>query len=211
MLLAGCSADPLGHLDSRATLVNDLAAQLDHGQTRSYSADYRLSDGSRATLAQQGDPHRIAYIFSSGRYVRLVLSVLRCGDTSCTLSTRPPNNYQQPPDADAVGTASDHRFLTAQQMLGLIQAAGETPGSTIAGTTRTIAGQRSRCVRVRSGGDAFTACLTLSGAPASFRGVAGGHRYEFSLTGWRDQVVGRPFSVPHGVRVVDERTSPTPR
>jgi|GEM_PF-5313188 len=197
LLLAGCSTGSLDRFGTRSAAVNGLAAQLDHGQDDSYTADYRLSDGSRAVFAQQGDPHRIGYDFDSGRYIRTVLWVIRCTATTCTRGHRPADDYQQPPDEAAVRAASAYRFVTAQRIIGLVRAAAERPGSSVHVDRRTIAGQPARCVR--TGG--FTGCLTDAGVPALFRGTVDGYRIEETLIRYRPRVVGHPFGPMPGVRL----------
>jgi hypothetical protein len=215
VLLAGCSTNGMYHFRGRARLVNDLAAQLDHGRARWYTAQYRLADAGRAVLVQQGRPHRVSYTFFSGsdfsgRYARLGTRVVRCTATSCTVTDRPPADRAQPPDAGAVAAASGGRFVTTEQLLRLVQAAAEQRESTIEVDRRTIGGQRVRCLRITGTKEPFTACLTHSGAPALFRGTVDGRHVDLTLTDYRPGLGGHPFAPQPNLPVVDRLASPTP-
>lgn len=215
LLLAGCSTNGTYHFRGRSVLVNDLAAQLDHGQLRSYTAHYRLADGGNAVLVQQGSPHRLSYTFFSGsdfsgRYVRLVTHVIRCTTASCTVTDRPSTDRAQPPDAGALAAASDDRFVTTEQILGLVRTAAEQRASTIDSQRRTIGGQPVRCLEVTGVKAPFTACLTHSGAPALFRGTVEGRPIDLALTSYQPGVVGHPFGPRQDLPLVDRGASPAP-
>ncbi|BCJ26083.1 hypothetical protein Asera_01910 [Actinocatenispora sera] len=215
LLLTGCSATGAYHFRGRSVVVNDLAAQLDHGQARSYTAHYRLADAGRAVLVQQGSPHRLSYTFFtgsdfSGRYVRLVTRTVRCTATSCTVADRAPTDRIRPPDAGALAAASGDRFVTTEQILGLVRTAAEQRASTIEVDRRTVGGQPVRCLRVTGIKAPFTACLTHSGAPALFRGTVDGRPIDLALTSYQAGVVGHPFGPRQDLPVVDHRASPAP-
>jgi len=75
----GCTAvsDPQGAID-QSRLVNDLAGRLNRADTLTYTADYQLSDGRDASIAQSQDPVRAAYTYPGGKLVVTAESTAAC-------------------------------------------------------------------------------------------------------------------------------------
>ncbi|WP_203655601.1 hypothetical protein [Actinocatenispora rupis] len=204
--LTGCAAGTTYHLRGRAELVNALAARLDHHDATSYTATYRLGDGSTATVTVNGEPKRIAYTFTTGRYVRTGTTIVRCTPTVCTLDDRPTTQAKTVPDVDAIDAASAHRFIPAEQVLTLLMRAAEDPSTRLARSTGALAGQSVTCVDVPG---SFRSCITGTGALASFTGTVGGHRVDASLVDYQPEALGHPFGPSRTARIDDRRTAPT--
>jgi hypothetical protein len=67
LTVTGCQTlDDAGQVIDRADLVNDLATRLDRALELDYSADYQLSGGRTASIAQSTDPPRSVYTYPGG-------------------------------------------------------------------------------------------------------------------------------------------------
>lgn len=203
LLLSGCGN--AYHLRGRAELVNHLAARLDHHDATSYTATYRLGDDTTATVTVNGVPKRIAYTFTTGRYVRTGTSIVRCTPTVCTLTDRPVTQAKTVPDVAAIDAASAHRFVPAEQVLSLVMRAAEDHTTRLGHSSGALAGQAVTCVDVAG---SFRACLTDTGALASFAGSVGGHRVDVTLVDYQPTALGHPFGPSRTARVDDRRTGP---
>jgi hypothetical protein len=208
---AGCSPSSVSALPSKATVINELAARLDHGDSNQYQATYRLGGGWRATVSQATGPIRHAWSFSSGSasssFVTTWSATSTCTGTpvTCTLTAPPVLNDQ--PDIDAIFRTSGQRFVSAQQLMSLLTNAS-LHGATVRGRSTTVAGSSAYCATASGGGTpGFTGCLTSGGALASFAGTVDGHRVDAELTSISPgQPAADAFGMPPGATIVDRRS-----
>jgi hypothetical protein len=207
---AGCSPSSVSALPSKATVTNELAARLDHGDANQYQASYRLAGGWTATVSQATGPIRHAWSFASAgaasSYTTTWSAATTCTGTpaTCTLTAPPVLNDQ--PDIAAIFQASGYRFVSSEQLMSLLTNAS-MHRATVRGHSTTVAGVAAYCATASGGSTpGFTGCLTAGGALASFTGTVGGHRVDAVLTG---VTPGRPaasaFETPAGATVVDHR------
>lgn len=207
----GCSPSSVSALPSKATVINELAARLDHGDGNQYQAGYRLDGGWTATVSQATGPIRHAWSFSSGRasssYLTTWSATSTCTGTpvTCTLTAPPVLNDQ--PDFAAIFRTSGQRFVPPEQLMSLLTNAS-LHGATVRGHTTTVAGKSAYCGSATGGGTpGFTGCLTSGGALASFTGTVDGHRVDVQLT---SVTPGQPsadrFVTPPGATIVDRRS-----
>ena len=205
-LLAGCDTAALHHLRGRAHIVNTLAAIMDRYQLYMYRADYRLADGSAATVAHGSQPQRSEYWFTSGRYVVTPTVLATCtGTTTCTLVT--PYAYgRNNLDTAAVRRVSDQRFVPVEEVMSIITDAAQADGTTFTPTGATIAGQYSHCVSV-TGSTTFDACITSRGVLSRFTGTVHGHKLDIEMTRFQRVPSGVSFGTPPGATIIDHRTT----
>lgn len=211
---AGCSPSSVSALPSKATVINELAARLDHGDANQYQARYRLAGGWTATVSLATGPIRHAWSFasagSSSSFTTTWSATTTCaGGTgaaaTCTLTAPPVLNDQ--PDINAIFRTSGYRFVPAQQFMSLLTNASLRQ-ATVRGHSTTVAGRSAYCATVSGGSTpGFTGCLTSGGALASFTGTVDGHRVDAELTGvTAGQPAAAAFEAPAGATVVDHRS-----
>ena len=208
----GCDAN---QVISRAALVNDLAARLDHAGQLTYTADYQLPGGARATIAQAQSPLRAAYTFPGGKVMITADLTADCRATgtamTCTLTPPPsPGTDSTIGLLTAVGGAADSAGVVSPTLVvSLLTAASLDSNAVISQHDTTIAGEHATCVDVsgvdNAAASAFTACITVGGVLGSFRGTVDGVPVEISMTGLRDAVAENAFDLPAGARIVDRR------
>ncbi len=210
--LTGCSVDSTYHLRGRAEVVDHLTQRLARNElVTPYTATYQIGGDASATVTYAVHPRRVAYVFGSGRYVhtnRLAMFCTVAGkSTDCTVHSTPVTASRPQPDLARIRAASAQRFVPSEAVISLLTRASEDAGSQIQWADRRIAGQQVSCVNVRGGHatDPFDACLTGSGALASFTGRLDGHQFDVTLTDYQRHAVGRPYGIPAGARVDDQR------
>jgi hypothetical protein len=218
LVLAGTAACDGG--DAETGLLNNLAARLDRAGELTFTAEYRLGDGSTAVLAQAQQPRRAAYLYAGGRSVSTETQLATCqtgsGGSRCTL-TAPPSPGNEPAldllatvAADGVltaspsaGTGSPAGMVTPAAALRLVSAAVRD-GATVTRLDNTIAGEPATCVGVH-GSTGFTTCVTESGLLGSFTGTVNGSVVTFELTSFTSDVKPDVFALPPGATVDDRR------
>ena len=206
----GCqSLDDAGQALGRADLVNDLAARMDRALEQTWAADYQLSGGRTASIAQTKEPLRSSYTWPDGKITVTQEAVTTCattaGRTSCTVL--PPVLTAGKPSVAVYGEAAKRGLVTPPAVIRLLTAAALDPEASIAQSDTTLAGHHATCVDVTRSGDRFTACVTTEGVLGSFTGTLDGRPEELALTGYTETVDPRTFDVPAGAGVVDSRTS----
>ncbi|MCX4474339.1 hypothetical protein C5N14_24735 [Micromonospora sp. MW-13] len=207
--VTGCQAlDDAGRAIGRADLVNDLAARLDRALELTYSADYQLSGGRTASIAQGQDPARSAYTWPGGRLTVTAEATTRCetggARTVCTLLAPPATTAK--PSVALFTEANQRGLVTPPVVLGLLTEAALDPEAVVAQNDTTLAGHHATCLEVqRSAGD-FTACVTTEGVLGSFTGKLDDRPVELALTRYSDTVDGASFALPAGAGVVDRRS-----
>jgi hypothetical protein len=203
----GSAGDAQQILD-RARLVNDLADRLTKANELTYTADYLLSDGGTATIAQAQQPRRVAVRYPGGAFLVTPGRVADCrtagAATTCTL-TAPPS-----PSSDALQvTIRDSALIAPAQVVGLLTAASLSSNTVVDEHDTTIGGEHATCVAVtgveNATASAFTACITAAGVLGSFSGTVGGTRLDVSLTRLQDTIAADAFELPTGAKIVDHR------
>ncbi|MFF3866925.1 hypothetical protein [Micromonospora sp. NPDC001898] len=208
--VTGCQAlNDAGQAFGRSDLVNDIAARLDRALELTYSADYQISGGQAASIAQTQDPARSAYAWPGGRLTVAAEATTRCetgtARTVCTLLAPPVTTVK--PSVALFTEAEQRGLVTPPVVVGLLAEAALDPEAVVAQSGTTLAGHPATCVNVqRSAGD-FTACVTTEGVLGSFTGNLDGRPTELALTRYSDTVDGASFELPAGAVVVDRRSA----
>jgi hypothetical protein len=210
--LTGCSSigDAQQVID-RAHLVNDLASRLDHASELTYTADYQLPGGARATITQGQTPLRTAYIYPGGKFATTPDATIDCqtagGAMTCTL-TAPPS-----PSTDATTTLldvlRDRGLVPPTLVVGLLTAASLSPNTVIKQHDTTLAGEHATCVDVtgveNAAASQFDACITSAGVLGSFKGAVDSKAMDVSLVRYLASVTGDAFNLPGDAQTVDQR------
>ncbi|WP_200209402.1 hypothetical protein [Micromonospora coerulea] len=212
LTVTGCQAlDDAGQALGHADLVNDLAARMDRSLEQTWAADYQLSGGRAASIAQTKEPLRSSYTWPAGKITVTQDAVTNCttaaGQTSCTVV--PPVLTAGKPSVAVYAEASKRGLVTPPAVIRLLTEAALDPQASITQSDTTLAGHHATCVDVTRAGERFTACVTNEGVLGSFTGSLDGRPEELALTSYTDIVDPRAFDVPAGAGVVDRRT-PTP-
>lgn len=216
--LAGCGTS------ERPDLLNDLAARLDRAGDLTFTAEYRLTDGAVAVLAQSKEPRRAAYTHPGGKLIATETQLADCwtGPTgmACTIKTPPSTTTDPVIDmlADAARNTPSSRPLAGRPTPAANSAAIVTPtmavrllseavldGETITQHEATIADEPATCFGVHGSGG-FTACITARGLLGSFAGTVDGRLMELELTRFSTSVDPVEFQLPDGATVVDLRS-----
>lgn len=210
LTVTGCQAlDDAGQALGRADLVNDLAARMDRALEQTWAADYQLTGGQTASIAQTEDPLRSAYTWPAGKITVTQEALTRCatagGRTSCTVL--PPVLTAGKPSVVVYTEVGKHGLITPPAVIRLLTQAALDPAATIIQSDTTLAGHHATCVDVTGAGDHFTACVTTEGVLGSFTGTLQGKPAELALTRYAETVDAAAFDVPPGAGVVDRRTA----
>ncbi|MEW2326787.1 hypothetical protein AB0880_03125 [Micromonospora chersina] len=206
--VTGCQAlDDTGVALGRADLVNDLAARMDRALEQTWAAEYQLSGGRTASIAQTEEPLRSSYTWPDGKITVTQEAVSRCrtaaGRTFCTVS--PPVLTAGKPSVVVYGEAREHGLVTPPAVIRLLTEAALNPEAIIEQTDTTLAGHHAACVDVTGSGDHFTACVTSEGVLGSFIGTLDGKPAEVTLSRYTDTVEPAAFELPAGAAVEDRR------
>lgn len=214
-VLTGCTAigDAQQVID-RARLVNDLASRLDHAGELTYTAEYQLSGGGRATIAQAQDPLRVAYTYPQGKLMLLPDRTVDCraatagAAPTCTLSA--PPSATTDPASGLLAAVGDRGLVPPTVVVRLLTAASLSSDAVVAQHDTTIAGEHATCVDVAGVENApsskFTACITAAGVLGQFSGTFDGAAVDASLTRYADSVAEDAFDLPSAAKVVDTRS-----
>ncbi|WP_262287081.1 hypothetical protein [Micromonospora sp. MA102] len=208
--VTGCQAlDDTGVALGRADLVNDLTARMDRALEQTWAADYQLSGGRTASIAQTKEPLRSSYTWPDGKITVTQEAVTRCantaGRTSCTVS--PPVLTAGKPSVVVYGEVGKLGLVTPPAVIRLLTDAALDPEATIEQSDTTLAGHHATCVDVTRAGNRFDACVTTEGVLGSFTGTLDGKPAEVTLSRYTDTVESAAFDVPAGAGVVDRRQS----
>ncbi|GAB3220158.1 hypothetical protein RMN56_07230 [Micromonospora halotolerans] len=206
--VTGCQAlDDTGVALGRADLVNDLTARMDRALEQTWAADYQLSGGRTASIAQTKEPLRSSYTWPDGKITVTQEAVTRCanaaGRTSCTVS--PPVLTAGKPSVVVYGEVGKLGLVTPPAVIRLLTDAALDPEATIEQSDTTLAGHHATCVDVTRAGNRFDACVTTEGVLGSFTGTLDGKPAEVTLSRYTDTVESAAFDVPAGAGVVDRR------
>jgi hypothetical protein len=189
--------------------VGDLAQKLTDNEQATFTAEYRLADGSTTTVVQQ--PPNAAFIGPTGRFVVTPQALLMCGaDKTCQKSSNGTGGLDVT-NAGMIPTVAGTGFISAPLALAMFSAASVAPGVKIDKNRKTIAGQHSTCLKVsnlKTDADptprGFAACVTDGGLLASFAGDTGkGQKASIEMTRYADSADPQQFAAPAGYQVIN--------
>jgi hypothetical protein len=204
--LVGC--DAIGQARRAAdtiSAVGALAQTLGNHDTLTYTAEYRLADGSTTTAVQR--PPDTAFVGPAGRFVSTPQRLIMCDAKKICQSAVNRTGELDITNAGMVPSAAGAGFVTAPIALALLSPDSITDGVTVHRSTRKIAGQQSTCLKL-DGGDAparrFTVCVTDAGLLASFKGdLDHDQTADIELTSYSTTVDPQVFAVPAGYQVIN--------
>jgi hypothetical protein len=208
---AGCSdLDDPGQGLTRNDLVADLAAQMTAAADLTYEANYQLSGGAEATVAQTRKPARTAYVYPGGKVTvtKDATTVCRTAKTTtCTMTA--PATAASPPPAKVFEVAGATGLVTPATVLALLNAAVLDNDVEVVQHDTTIAGRHATCVQLTGVDDAaardFSACVTNEGVLGSFNGILNQNRMDVAMTHYSEQVEEAMFDLPVAAKLVDRR------
>jgi hypothetical protein len=209
---AGCgSIGEAQQVVDRARLVNNLAERLDRASQLTYTAEYQLSGGVRATIAQAQHPLRVAYTYPGGKLMILADRTVNCSTgttgTTCTLTV--PATAATDAAGSLLSVVGPRGLLPPTAVVGLLTAASLSTDATITQQDTTVAGEHATCVKVdgveNAASSGFTACITAAGVLGSFTGSVDGTAFDVSLVRFQETVAEDAFDLPAGAHVVDQR------
>jgi hypothetical protein len=214
--LLGCGVlSQVKQAASNITTISDLAEKLGKADKLTFTAEYKLSDGSVASVVQQ--PPNSAYVGRNGRFIVTADAFYLCGTGNGAMSCQKTANTGGSLDAANAGlipSVAGAGFVSAPIALALLTAASISPGAKVDKTERKIAGQSSTCIKVSgikgdndpSTSDVkdFSACVTDSGLLASFSGdLNNGEHASIEMTRYSGSADAKAFAPPAGAQVVD--------
>jgi hypothetical protein len=208
---AGCSdLDDPGRGVTRNDLVADLAAQMTAAADLTYEADYQLSGGAKATVAQTRKPARTAYVYPGGKVTVTADATTECRTvktTTCTMTA--PATTASPPPAEVFEGAGETGLVTPSTVLALLNAAVLDADVEVVQHDTTIAGRHATCVQLNGVDEAaardFNTCITNEGVLGSFNGILHQTRVDVAMTHYSDEVEETMFDLPAAARLVDLR------
>jgi hypothetical protein len=200
---------------SNITTVSELADKLRDAEKMTFTAEYRVFDGSTATVVQQ--PPNAAFVGKDGRFIVTADSYYLCSPEKKVLTCQKSPSDGASLDAASAGlipAVTGEGFISAPIALGLLVAASVTPGAHVDKSEKTIAGQHATCVKVTGipqatnagAGDVkdFSTCVTDKGLLGSFEGTQNdGKRAGVELTSFKDTADAKAFQPPAGAKIVD--------
>lgn len=218
LLAAGAGCDTLDDAQrvvDRADLVSDLAGRLDRAQRLTYTAEYQLAGGVRATIASAQEPGRVAYTYPGGKLIMMAESSTDCrsqhGSMICTVT--PAGSPDPGPPSALLARLVEHGMITPPVVSGLLGATALDSDASVEQRDTTLAGQHATCVDVSSVDNAaastFEVCVTTDGVLGSFGGVVNGIGVEQALTQYGGTVAPDAFTLPAGAKLVDRRVVPS--
>ena len=209
---AGCSdLDESSPGLNRNDLMADLAAQMTAAADLTYEANYQLSGGEKATVAQTRKPARTVYVYPGGKITVTADATTECrtakATTTCTLT--PPAAMASSPPATVFAGANETGLVTPATVLALLNAAVLDTDVVVDRHDTTIAGRHATCVQLSGVDDAaardFTTCITNEGVLGSFSGILNQTRMDVAMTHYSEQVEEATFALPQSAKLVDRR------
>jgi hypothetical protein len=212
--LLGCGVfAKVKHAAGNVATVTDLAGKLRDAQSMTYTAQYRLADGSTATVAQQ--PPNSSFAGRKGRMIVTADAYYLCqahkGVQTCQKSVNTGAGLDTNVANMIPGVAGDG-FVSAPVALAAMTAASLIPDVKLDSSERTIAGQHTTCLKVNGLTPSpatdgkpkdFTLCVTDKGLLGSFDGsLTDGKPAHVELTSYRDGADAAAFRPPAGAKIV---------
>jgi len=202
--------------------VSDVAHKLQDSEKLTFTAEYRLSDGSTATVVQQ--PPNAAFIGKEGRVILTVDSLYVCSTQSGKTTCQKNHNASGQIDSSNSGyiaSAAGAGFIAAPVAFALLLGASTVPGAKVDKSERKIAGQNTTCLTISglpagnntTGPDlkSFSACVTDNGLLASFEGAqTDGEKIALELTKLSMSADPSAFKPPADAEIIDVDQLKTP-
>ncbi len=209
------------NLAGNISTLSDFADKITKSETATFTATYKLQDGSTVTVAQK--PPSSASIGQKGSYIATPDAFYLCNkDTGSWVCQKTPANGQDSTgDATAAGSVLGDGFISAPLAVAVLTAALVVPNAHVDKSTETIAGQHSTCAKVSNLAQAqqnesakvsdFTVCITDAGVLARFSGTeTDGTKASIDLTNYSGSVDDSLLQPPAGAQINDVTDVPTP-
>jgi hypothetical protein len=199
-----------------AKILSDFGDRLEKGQKLTYTATYNVEGGDQVTLVQQ--PPNSAYIGKTGRFIFTNAAMYLCDTENSVLTCQkstPAGTTVDNTDSGYVAGVAGEAFVSPALALSLILAAVLVPGAKVSESSKTIAGQSSKCATASnldaaaSPGDTsaprdFSVCVTEGGVLASFTGTdTSGKKLGMTMTSYSTSADPNSFKPPAGAKIVD--------
>jgi hypothetical protein len=197
--------------------ISDLADKIGKSDKLTYTGEYQVQDGAKATVVQQ--PPNAAFLGQDGRFILTDDHLFMCqGAGSKTTCQRSPNQNKAGATADqaAYMTAiAGGGFISAPMAVALMTAAAIVPGTKVDKSEKTIGGLKSTCLHVtgipkdQADPDSvtakeFTVCVGENGVLTTFSGVGtDDKKVGVELTKFSTTVDAKSFAPPAGAKIVD--------
>lgn len=197
---AGCggldeaSAAPL----TRENLITEAAGQLAAGSALTYTAEYQITGGERATVSRAQGPSRAAYVYPGGRLIVTATVTIRCSGSTCTSTKADPAAAASLDEAPLVSPDAVQAMLAAAALDSTIETKQHDT---------TIAGRHATCLTLRDPDGTtrpFDFCVTSEGALARFTATVGGKQVDQALTSYAEELPPDAFLMPTGARLIDK-------
>jgi hypothetical protein len=198
------------------TAVTDAAQKLGDMSKLTFTADYKLQDGSTATVVQQ--PPNAAFVGRDGRFIFTADAMYLCSKKDNAPSCQKTRNTSGSDlDATAAGYipgAVGAGFISAPIAVGMMTVAAVTPGAKVDKSDRKIGGLSSTCLKVtgiRPDDDPntadvkeFTVCIADNGLLTQFSGVdSRNEKVDVELTKYAETADPKQFQPPAGYKIID--------
>lgn len=195
---SGSPSDPGAH----SNIVDELSAQVDRSQDRTFHAEYHVGDDVIVTMARSHELEATMYQFPEGSYVVTSDTVMVCAgegdDAEC--SADPADEAPEIPPAHVMEQFGATGFVTARAAVTALTEASAMPDTTHESSSTTVVGEHATCLSVTGGssGD-VQACVTDGGVLASFEGEIDGDELYLSLKSYSGNVDDEWFEIPDDV------------
>jgi hypothetical protein len=204
--------------------ITDLADKLGKSDQLTYTAVYKLDDGTTATVAHQ--PPDSAFTGRDGTFIVTAAALLICkkeaGHTVCRRSPHDSRLGQSADQAAYVTQVAGSGFISAPMAVGLMTAAAVVPGANIDKSDRKVAGLSSTCLHVTGlpadkdptavSAKEFTVCVADNGLLTTFSGLGTDEKkLGVELTTFSGKVAASAFKPPAGAKIVDIGDQGSPR
>jgi hypothetical protein len=212
-----------GNLAGNLSTIGDLADKINNSEHATFTATYKLQDGTPVVVAQQ--PPNSATVGPKGRFIATPDAYYICDKSSgswvCQKS--PANGNTGTGDAAIASGLTGNGFISAPLAVAVLTAAMVVPKAHVDKSTETIAGQKSTCAKVSNLEQAqqnesnkvtdFTVCVTDTGVLARFEGTStDGTKANIELTAYSSTVDSGLFAPPAEAKINDvgQLEVPTP-
>jgi hypothetical protein len=208
---------------SNVSQMTDVADKLGKSSKLTYTATYKLDDGSTAQVVQQ--PPNAAYLGKSGRFVLTDASLLWCTTANKkTTCQRKANTSKIAASADQsqyLTAIAGGGFISTPMAVGVLTAAAIVPGVKFDESTVNVAGLSSTCLHVTNiptndssagvNAKEFTVCVGDNGVLTKFTGLGtDGKKQGVMLTKFGTSVDANAFKAPAGAKITDVQSLDAP-
>lgn len=212
---ASSPSDHVGVSASERSEIGDLAAKLEASSKLTYTAAYKLPEGTTATVVQQ--PPDVAFAGPTGRFIFTRDAMYRCSPQPQPATCEKVKNTNEAVDLDtdqAIPGWIGPGFVTARTA-GFTLIAAALLGSnymTDDRGERAFAGVQSTCLGLTTllpdykfylGLGAFDICVADNGVLTSFDGFGDRGKVGVELTSYAETADPAAFQPPAGYRIVN--------